>query len=106
MGGGQGGAAKKGEGLSWLASYAKGQMFRIGTVQVGFAEPISLRDALEPDGDPGDRDAWRLRLQKVAFEAAVRINRGTPATATAPGTLALLGVRHRALTLLHARSLL
>jgi len=102
----QGGAAKKAEGLSWLASYAKGQMFRIGTVQVGFAEPISLRDALEPDGDPGDRDAWRLRLQKVAFEAAVRINRVTPVTATALVTLALLGVRDRALTLGQVRSLL
>ena len=103
----QGGAAKKAEGLSWLASYAKGQMFRIGTVQVRFAEPLSLRDALKPDGgDPGDRDAWRLRLQKVAFEVAVRINRVTPATATALVTLALLGVRDRALTLGQVRRVL
>jgi len=102
----QGGAAKKAEGLSWLASYARGQMFRIGTVQVGFAEPLALRDALAPDGDPGDRDAWRLRLQKVAFEVAVRINRVTPATATALVTLALLGVRDRALTLGQVRRVL
>ena len=106
----QGGAAKKAEGLSWLASYAKGQMFRIGTVQVRFAEPLSLRDALKPDGDPGgdpgDRGAWRLRLQKVAFEVAVRINRVTPATATALVTLALLGVRDRALTLGQVRRVL
>jgi glycerol-3-phosphate O-acyltransferase len=102
----QGGAAKKAEGLSWLASYAKGQMFRIGTVHVGFAEPLSLRDALKTDGDPGDRDAWRLRLQKVAFEVAVRINRVTPATATALVTLALLGVRDRALTLGQVRRVL
>src|SRR5260370_27606874 len=81
-------------------------MCRIGTVQVGFAELISLRDALEPDGDPGDREAWRLRLQKVAFEAAVRINRVTRVTATALVTLALLGVRDRALTLGQVRSLL
>ena len=102
----QGGAAKKSEGLSWLASYARGQMFRIGTVQVRFAEPLSLREAIEADGDPGDRDAWRLRLQKVAFEVAVRINRVTPATATALVTLALLGVRDRALTLGQVRRVL
>ena len=95
----QGGAAKKSEGLSWLAAYARGQLFRIGTVQVRFAEPLSLREALEAGGAPADRDAWRLRLQKVAFEVAVRINGVTPATATALVTLALLGVRDRALTL-------
>ncbi len=102
----QGGVAKKAEGLSWLASYARGQMFRVGTVQVRFAEPLSLRDALAPDGEPGDSDAWRLRLQKVAFEVAVRINRVTPATATALVTLALLGVRDRALTLGQVRRVL
>ena len=102
----QGGAAKKAEGLPWLASYAKGQMFRIGTVQVRFAEPLSLREALASGGDPSDRAAWRLRLQKVAFEVAVRINEVTPATATALVTLALLGVRDRALTLGQVRRVL
>ncbi len=57
-------------------------------------------------GEPEDRDAWRLRLQKVAFEVAVRINRVTPATATALVTLALLGVRDRALTLAQVRQVL
>src|SRR5262249_3777531 len=52
------------------------------------------------------RDAWRLALQKVAFEVAVRINRVTPATATALVTLALLGVRDRALTLGQVRGVL
>jgi glycerol-3-phosphate O-acyltransferase len=102
----QGGGAKKTEGLSWLASYAKGQLNRIGTASVRFAEPLSLREAMATDGDPGDRDAWRLRLQKVAFEVAVRINRVTPATATAQVTLALLGVRDRALTLRQVRQVL
>src|SRR5260370_26795992 len=106
MGAERGGGGKKGEGVSGWGSYAKGQMFRIGTVQVRFAEPLSLRDALKTDGDSGDRDAWRLRLQKVAFEVAVRINRVTPVTATALVTLALLGVRDRALTLGQLRSLL
>jgi glycerol-3-phosphate O-acyltransferase len=102
----QSGRAKKAEGLSWLASYARGQRNRIGTVQVRFAEPLSLRDAMAADGDTGDRDAWRLRLQKVAFEVAVRINRVTPATATAMVALALLGVRDRALTLGQVRQVL
>jgi len=102
----QGGGTKKAEGLSWLASYARGQLNRIGTVQVRFAEPLSLREAMVTGGDPDDRDAWRLRLQKVAFEVAVRINRVTPATATALVTLALLGVRDRALTLRQVRQVL
>jgi glycerol-3-phosphate O-acyltransferase len=102
----QAGAAKKAEGLGWLAAYARGQLARIGTVYVRFAEPISLRAALPPGGPDGDKDAWRLALQKVAFEAAVRINRVTPATATALVTLALLGVRDRALTLGQVRGVL
>src|SRR6516164_2250250 len=112
----QAGAAKKGEGLGWLAGYARGQLARVGTVYVRFAEPISLRAALPPGGPGGDsaspdpaappKDAWRLALQKAAFEVAVRINRVTPATATALVTLALLGVRDRALTLGQVRGVL
>src|SRR5215472_5555985 len=102
----QAGAAKKAEGLGWLAAYARGQLTRIGTVYVRFAEPLSLRAALPPGGPDGDQDAWRLALQKVAFEVAVRINRVTPATATALVTLALLGVRDRALTLGQVRGVL
>jgi glycerol-3-phosphate O-acyltransferase len=101
----QGGAAKKSEGLSWLASYARGQLTRIGTVHVRFAEPLSLRQALGGARDD-DPDAWRLALQKVGFEVAVRINRVTPVTATALVTLALLGVRDRALTLGQVRGVL
>ena len=46
----QGGGAKKAEGLSWLASYARGQLNRIGTASVRFAEPLSLREAMAADG--------------------------------------------------------
>jgi len=70
----------------------------LGTVHVGFAEPLSLAAALQA-GEPGDVDARRLALQKVAFQVAVGINSVTPAMATALVTLALLGVRDRALTL-------
>ncbi|SFO25952.1 glycerol-3-phosphate acyltransferase [Geodermatophilus obscurus] len=96
----QGGAAKRGEGLSWMASYIREQVRTpLGTVHVGFAEPISLAAALRSGADPADPDARRLTLQKVAFQVAVGINSVTPATATALVTLALLGVRDRALTL-------
>jgi glycerol-3-phosphate O-acyltransferase len=102
----QAGAAKKAEGLGWLAAYARGQLARMGTVHVRFAEPISLRAALPPGSHDGDKYAWRLALQKVAFEVAVRINGVTPVTATALVTLALLGVRDRALTLGQVRRVL
>jgi glycerol-3-phosphate O-acyltransferase len=102
----QAGTAKKAEGLGWLASYARGQLDRVGTVHVRFAEPLSLREALEPGGHDDNPDTRRLTLQKVAFEVAVRINRVTPVTATALVTLALLGVRDRALTLRQVRGVL
>ena len=102
----QAGAAKKAEGLGWLASYAKGQLAKVGTVHVRFAEPLSVRAALEPGGLDDNPDTRRLALQKAAFEVAVRINRVTPVTATALVTLALLGVRDRALTLGQVRGVL
>lgn len=92
------GAPKKGEGLAWLARYARAQLEPIGAAHVRFAEPISLRRAL--DGvDPADPGGRRAALQKAVFDVAVGINRVTPVVATALVTLALLGVRDRALTL-------
>jgi glycerol-3-phosphate O-acyltransferase len=98
------GVPKKGEGLAWLARYARAQLSPIGSAYVRFAEPISLRSALTYES--GDEAARRLALQKVAFEVAVGINRVTPVTATALVTLALLGVRDRALTLGQVRRVL
>ena len=96
----QRGAAKKAEGLGWLASYARAQLSQVGSAQVRFGEPISLRAALAAGTDR------RLALQKVAFEVAVGINRVTPVMATALVTFALLGVRDRALTLGQVRRVL
>ncbi len=98
------GAPKKGEGLAWLARYARAQLSPIGSAYVRFADPISLRGALPEQ--PGDDAARRLALQKVAFEVSVGINRVTPVVATALVTLALLGVRDRALTLGQVRRVL
>src|SRR4051794_37908818 len=59
----QGGAAKRGEGLSWMASYIREQVRTpLGTVHVGFAEPLSLAAALHGGADPADPDARRLTL--------------------------------------------
>jgi glycerol-3-phosphate O-acyltransferase len=94
------GVPKTGEGVAWLARYARAQLAPLGSAYVRFAEPISLRDALA--GSP-DR---RLALQKVAFEVCVGINRVTPVVVTALVTLALLGVRDRALTLAQVKQML
>jgi glycerol-3-phosphate O-acyltransferase len=98
----QRGAAKKGEGLSWLASYARAQLSPVGTAYVRFGLPISLRAALLSGAESGSDAAGggrRIALQKVAFEVAVGINAVTPVIATSLVTLTLLGVRDRALTL-------
>ena len=90
------GAAKSKEGLAWLAGYARTQQEWIGTAFVRFGEPLSLRDALtRADSEGGGK--WTVA--KIAFEVFQRINRASPVTAPALVTLALLGVRGRALTL-------
>jgi glycerol-3-phosphate O-acyltransferase len=95
------GAAKAKEGLRWLTAYARAQRDWIGTVYVRFGEPLSLRDALSrADGEAGGR---RWTVEKIAFEVFQRINRATPVTASALVTLALLGVRDRALTIAEVR---
>jgi glycerol-3-phosphate O-acyltransferase len=88
----QSGAAKKGEGLKWLADYMRAQRRNVGVAQVRFGEPLSLRQTLTEAGEEN-------RLGKVAFAVSVGINRATPISATSLVTLALLDVRDRALTL-------
>lgn len=91
------GTAKAKEGLAWLAGYARMQQKWIGNAYVRFGEPLSLREALaRADADEG---SGKWTVAKIAFEVFQRINRVTPVTAQALVTLALLGVRDRALTL-------
>ena len=99
----QRGAAKQREGLSWLARYVHGQRRAAGDAVVRFGAPVNMRQRLEdyaagqpPSSGPG---VERLALNKLAFEVAVGINRVTPVLPGALVTLALLGVRDRALTL-------
>ncbi|TCN52868.1 glycerol-3-phosphate acyltransferase [Rhodococcus sp. SMB37] len=116
----QTGAPKKPEGLRWLANYARNQQRSAGNVYVQFGTPLSMRAQLAAGGDPDLSDSWaeegaapdpavreglqRKAMQKVAFEVAVGINRTTPVTVNSLVTLALLGVRDRALTLDEVRA--
>lgn len=87
------GKAKQSEGLKWWVDYVRAQGSENGTARVDFGEPFSLRGALDEAGDGS------AQLEKVAFRICDGINRVTPVTRTSLVTLALLGVRDRALTL-------
>ncbi len=111
------GAKKQPEGLAWMAKYIRSQQNSAGHVYVRFGQPLSARDRLTAHGDvmvgsdtePTDipaEERGRLAVQKVAFEVAVAINRITPIAANALATLALLGVRGRALTLPEIRDII
>ncbi len=114
------GAAKGKEGLDWMREYIRRQRQWIGRVYVRFGEPLSLREALgktesdtESDTDTNaDADAVapagakRWTVEKIAFAVFQRINQATPVTAPALTTLALLGVRDRALTMAEVRGVL
>jgi glycerol-3-phosphate O-acyltransferase len=86
------GRKKKSEGLRWLAGYMRTQSTRLGTVDVDFGEPFSMREALAEAGE------GRVRLEKVAFRICEGINQATPVTPLSLVTLALLGAPDRALT--------
>ncbi|MHB8693692.1 MAG: glycerol-3-phosphate 1-O-acyltransferase [Solirubrobacteraceae bacterium] len=88
----QQGRKKKAEGIRWLAGYMRAQSSRLGTVDVDFGDPFSLRQALADAGE------GRARLEKVAFRICDGINQATPVTPLSLVTLALLGAPSRALT--------
>ena len=107
------GGKKKAEGLAWMAQYIRNQQNSAGHVYVRIGSPLSARDRLTAHGDvmassgeAPDEARSRLAVQKVAFEVAVGINRITPIAANALVTLALLGVRGRALTIPEIQAIL
>jgi glycerol-3-phosphate O-acyltransferase len=117
----QKGATKQREGLSWLAKYARGQRRAGGEAVVRFAPSINMRQRLADftsaerasaavesgtSKSPDDAVLQRKALNKLAFEVAVGINRATPVLPGSLVTLALLGVRDRALTLEQVRRIL
>jgi glycerol-3-phosphate O-acyltransferase len=100
----QSGAAKKKEGIAWLARYAQSQRHNAGAAYVRFGAAFLMRERLAA-ADASESEQ-RAALQKIAFEVAVRINRAAPVTANALVTLTLLGVRDQALTLAQVRQVL
>lgn len=100
----QAGAAKKKEGLTWLARYARSQRHSSGAAYVRFGEAFAMRPRLAAAG--ASEQEQRAALQKIAFEVAVGINRAAPVTANALVALTLLGVRDQALTLAQVRQVL
>jgi glycerol-3-phosphate O-acyltransferase len=104
------GGDKRAEGISWFVNYIRSQQKSAGKVYVRFGGALSARERLAAHGDPfesvDERSAMpdpeseeaRLAVQKLAFELAVGINNVTPVTVNAVVTLALLGVKDRALT--------
>ena len=96
------GSTKKAEGLGWLVKFVKSQHGHFGRIYVRFAEPISLRAAIEDrvssEGLDMENANDDLPLQKLAFEVCTRINSVTPITASALICLVLLATRGRALS--------
>ncbi|MCB2223750.1 MAG: glycerol-3-phosphate 1-O-acyltransferase [Actinobacteria bacterium] len=92
------GGAKERESFSWMLKAIRTLRRRYGRIHVRFGETLSLAEAVGAGaGDDGTPEEG-IEVQKLAFEVAVRINRATPITPISLVTLALLGVRDRALT--------
>lgn len=86
----QRGGRKRPEGLRWLLRYGRAQGTGLGTVYIRFGDPLAVRPRLA---------AGPHAVEKLAFEISHRINQATPITATSLVTLALLGMKGRALSL-------
>jgi glycerol-3-phosphate O-acyltransferase len=97
----QRGMPKERESFGWFLRLVRRLHRRYGNIHIRFGEPLSLAGALGPPQPEieSNVDEQSLVLQKLAFEASVRINRVTPITPTSLVTLALLGTEDRALTL-------
>ena len=96
----QRGAKKEAESFGWFLGILR-RLRRYGEIHIRFGEPLSLASALgapNPNAEPNP-DEDNLAIQKLAFEACVRINEVTPVSTTSLVTLALLGVGDQALSL-------
>jgi len=98
-----GGAEKEPESLAGLVRARRVLRRRHGTVDITFAEPISLRDALaesrEPiraDDDPEAADAKRRFVRRLGFRLLREVNEVAVAGATSVSATVLLGLPHRA----------
>jgi glycerol-3-phosphate O-acyltransferase len=98
-----GGAEKEPESLAGLVRARRVLRRRHGTVDITFAEPISLAQALgtsreefRHDGDPVVRERKRRFVQKLGFRLLRAVNDVSVAGATSVSATVLLGLPHRA----------
>ena len=87
------GKEKKGEGIGWFVSYLNKMRNDFGRIAVRFGEPMALGDL--PDVEEFDEEAGsytpdQLRLQKLGYELAYRINKATAVTTTSLVCIILL----------------
>jgi glycerol-3-phosphate O-acyltransferase len=96
----QRGAVKQTESFRWFLGLLRRLRHNYGDIHIRFGEPLSLAKYLPAASaaEGESTDERHLSVQKVAFEAAVRINRVTPITPTSLVALALLGQSDRAVT--------
>ncbi len=88
------GAKKKGEGVGWFASYLNKMRQDFGRIAVRFGEPVSLADTPSaPEAEDVEHSFTpdQIKLQKLAFELAFRINEATAVTTTSLVCITLLG---------------
>ena len=79
------GLEKKSEGLGWLTGYIRKLSSNHGKIAVRFGDPISLSEtpsAPEAEHLAAQYSADQVKLQKLAFELAFRINQATAVTTT------------------------
>ncbi|HFC13026.1 MAG TPA: hypothetical protein ENJ56_09310, partial [Anaerolineae bacterium] len=88
------GNEKKGEGVGWLVNYLNKMRSDFGRIAVRFGDPVSLADtpsAPEAAHIAAQFSADQVKLQKLAFELAYRINQATAVTTTSLVCITLLG---------------
>ncbi|MGB1251155.1 MAG: HAD-IB family hydrolase [Candidatus Promineifilaceae bacterium] len=79
------GLEKKSEGIGWLTGYIAKLSSNYGKIAVRFGDPVSLSDtpsAPEAEHLMVQYSAEQVKLQKLAFELAFRINQATAVTTT------------------------
>ena len=96
----QTGATKRKESLAWFTSYLRSLRRPLGRISLGLGEPVIIDTAspetVEELEAGGDR--FSLALQKLAFEASVKVNDVTAITPSALLALAITGAEPKALT--------
>ncbi|MCI5044247.1 MAG: 1-acyl-sn-glycerol-3-phosphate acyltransferase [Aquisalinus sp.] len=95
----QRGATKRKESLAWFIGYIAGMRKPLGRIFMAFGKPVIAQ--LPPANDQSDdtaEDAATIRLQKLAFEAAVNSNEVTPLSSSGVLALTMISAAPQALT--------